>query len=111
MSQKTFDSLSDKGVMMINILDPKIKGKRYRSGDELVDSLRDNFLGQIGMRIAQRPQGVAVFNKMIDGKKVHDKKAMDKFMDKVYIENVWCFAKNKERDIFQQRGTLEDHMK
>ena len=111
VSKMTLDSLNDNGVMMINILDPKIKGKRYRSGDELVDSLRDNFLGQIGMRIAQRPQGVAVFNKMIDGKKVHDKKAMDKFMDKVYIENVWCFAKNKERDIFQQRGTLEDHMK
>ena len=36
VSQKTFDSLSDDGVMMINILDPKVKTKDI-SGDELVD--------------------------------------------------------------------------
>ena len=39
---------------MINILDPKIKNKRYRSGDELVDMLRNNFIGQVGMRIMQK---------------------------------------------------------
>ena len=29
VSQNTFDSLKDSGVMMINILDPKVKGKRF----------------------------------------------------------------------------------
>ena len=28
VSQNTFDSLSDNGVMLINILDPKVKGKK-----------------------------------------------------------------------------------
>ena len=43
--------------MFVNIMDPKIHGIRYRSGDELVDKFKDKFLGQIGMRIMQRPQG------------------------------------------------------
>ena len=109
VSQKTFDSLSDTGVMMINILDPKIKGKRYRSGDELVDMLKDNFMGQLGMRIMQRPQGASVFK---DEEGNFDKQKMDEFMNKIYIENVWYFAKNKNTDIFKhtKRGTLEDFL-
>jgi hypothetical protein len=92
---------------MVNILDPKIKGIRYRSGDELVESLKDNFLGQCGMRIQQRSQGKSVF-KDKDGN--FDKAAMTEFMDKMYIENVWCFSKNKDRDIFKHTklGTLEN---
>ena len=110
VAQNSFNSLSDNGVLMTNILDPKINGKRYHSGDELVDMLKDNFIGQVGMRIAQRPQGKNVFSKIVDNKEVFDKEAMDKFMDKIYIENVWCFSKNKERDIFKHTkvGTLED---
>ena len=40
--------------MFVNIMDPKIKGTRYRSSDELVNRLKDKFIGQIGMRIMQR---------------------------------------------------------
>ena len=92
--------------MMINILDPKVKGKRYRSSDELVDMLLPNFMGQIGMRIMQRPQGKSVF-KDEDGN--FDKAAMDEFMNKIYIENIWYFAKNKKIDIFRhtKQNTLE----
>ena len=95
--------------MMINILDPKVKGKRYRSGDELVDMLLPHFLGQVGMRIMQRPQGASVF-KDKDGN--FDKSAMDEFMNKIYIENVWCFSKDKSTDLFRhiRRGTLEDFL-
>ena len=109
VSHNSFNSLSERGVMMVNILDPKIKGKRYRSGDELVDSLREQFLGQIGMRIMQRPQGASVF-KDEDGN--FDKNAMDEFMDKSYIENVWCFARDTSTDLFAatKRGTLEDFL-
>ena len=109
VSQKTFDSLSDNGVMMINILDPKVKGKRYRSGDELVDMLKDNFRGQVGMRIMQRSQGASVFK---DEEGNFDKDAMNEFMKKIYIENIWYFSKNKNTDIFKhtKRGTLEDFM-
>ena len=110
VAHNSFNSLSKNGVMMVNILDPKIKGKRYRSGDELVDSLRETFLGQIGMRIMQRPQGASVF-KDEDGN--FDKNAMDEFMDKSYIENVWCFARDTTTDLFAatRRGTLEDFLK
>ena len=85
---------------MTNIMDPKVNGVRYRAGDELVDSLRLNWLGQIGMRIMQRPQGKNVFK---------TKEELDAFMNKVYIENVWCFGKNKDFDFFRhkRRATLE----
>ena len=107
VAQNSFDSLSDTGVLMVNILDPKIKGKRYRSGDELVDMLLPNFMGQVGMRIMQRPQGAAVF-KDDDGN--FDKTAMDKFMNQIYIENIWYFSKDKNKDIFKhtRTATLEE---
>jgi len=109
VAQKSFESLSDNGVLMVNILDPKIKGKRYRSGDELVDSMKDDFMGQVGMRIMQRPQGKSVFSDD-DGK--FDKDKMNEFMKKVYIENIWYFGKNKDFDIMlpTKRGTLEDFL-
>ena len=46
---------------IINIMDPQVKGKRYRSCDEVVDMLKDNFVGQIGMRIMQRPKSDKLF--------------------------------------------------
>ena len=94
---------------MVNILDPKIKGKRYRSGDQLCDMLQDNFRGQVGMRIMQRSQGPSVFK---DEEGNFDKNAMDAFMNKMYIENIWYFSKNKDTDIFKhsKRGTLEDFL-
>jgi hypothetical protein len=39
-----------------------------------------------------------------------DKDAMDEFMKKIYIENIWCFAKDTSIDLFKdtRRGTLKD---
>ena len=84
--------------MFINIMDPTIKGKRYYSSDELVDSLKDNFVGQIGMRIMQRPKSDKLFES-------EEEKA--EFMNRIYIENVWCFSKEK-LDYFRhsRRATL-----
>ena len=106
VAQNSFNSLREGGVMMVNILDPKVKGKRYRSGDELVDMLRPHFMGQVGMRIMQRPQGKSVFS---DENGNFDKAAMDEFMNKIYIENVWTFSKNSNRDLFKHKrvNTLE----
>ena len=42
------------------------------------------------MRIMQRPQGASVFK---DEEGNFDKDAMDEFMNKLYMENVWCFVK------------------
>ena len=107
VAQKSFDCLNDNGVLMVNILDPKINGKRYRSGDELVDMLLPNFMGQVGMRIMQRPQGATIFQ---DDDGIFDKEAMVEFMNQIYIENVWCFSKNKKQDIFKhtRKNSLDD---
>jgi hypothetical protein len=96
----SFNSLSDTGFLLTNIMDPKVKGVRHRSGDELVDSLQEHWLGQVGMRIMQRPQGKNKF-------KTHEE--LVEFMNKIYIENVWCFGKNKDFDFFRhkRRATLE----
>ena len=100
VSQKSFDSLSEKGHLFVNIMDPKVKNKRYKSCDELVDNLKPYFVGQIGMRIMQRPQGKA---------KYKTKEDLKKFMNKIYIENVWCFTKVKDLDYFKlaRINTLE----
>ena len=83
VSKKSFERSKH---TFINIMDPTIKGKRYLSCDELVDSLKDNFVGQIGMRIMQRPKSDKLFES-------EEEKA--EFMNRIYIENVWCFSKSK----------------
>ena len=100
VSCNSFDSLSDNGLLAINIFDPQIKGKRYRACDELCtdEKLKSYFMGQIGMRIMQRPQGKSKF-KGEDGKL--DKKQLNEFMKKTFIENIWCFSKSKI-DLFQE---------
>jgi hypothetical protein len=104
VSTNTFNSLREGGHMMINIMDPKIKGKRYRSGDELVDELKDSFLGQIGMRIMQRPQGKSVFS---DENGDFDKEKMNNFMNKIYMENVWVFRKGiNDLDLFRHKRVI-----
>ena len=85
---------------IINIMDPQVKGKRYRSCDEVVDMLKDNFVGQIGMRIMQRPKSDKLFE---------TEKDKQEFMNKTFIENVWCFSKDKNVDLFStaRKGTLD----
>ena len=85
-------SMAVSRFMFCNIMDPKIKGTRYRSSDELVNQLKDKFLGQIGMRIMQRPKSDKLF--------ADDKEKAD-FMNKIFIENVWCFG-DKDFDLFQR---------
>ena len=83
-------TMSVSKFMFVNIMDPKIKGVRYRSGDELVDKFQDKFLGQIGMRIMQRPKSDTLFK---------DEKEKADFMNKMFIENVWCFG--PDTDLFK----------
>ena len=83
-------TMSVSKFMFVNIMDPKIKGVRYRSSDELVNKFKDKFLGQIGMRIMQRPKSDTLFK---------DEKEKADFMNKMFIENVWCFG--PETDLFK----------
>ena len=95
-------TLSKSKFMLVNIMDPKVKNVRYRSSDELINSNRDKFLGQIGMVIMQRPQGNAKFK---------TKEELKEFMAMKYIENVWCFGP-KDYDFFSssRKGTLESFL-
>ena len=92
-------SMNVSRFMFCNIMDPKIKNKRYRSSDELVNHLKDKFIGQIGMRIMQRPKSDKLFK---------DEKEKAEFRSKTYIENVWCFG-DKDLDLFRdsRKSTLE----
>jgi len=82
VAENTMNSLSNGGWMFVNIMDPKVKGTRYYSSDELVDKFKDSFMGQIGMRIMQRPQGRKMYK---------TKEELNAFMAKYFIENVWVF--------------------
>ena len=92
-------TMSVSKYMFVNIMDPKIKGVRYRSSDELVNKFKDKFLGQIGMRIMQRPKSDTLFK---------DEKEKADFMNKMFIENVWCFG--PETDLFKdsRKSTLDE---
>lgn len=94
VAEKTMSKLSENGCMMINIMDPKIKNKRYRASDDLIERFKDKFVGQIGMRIVQRPKDIG--------------EELDEFMTKMYIEPIWCFGKVPSFEQYFNRGTLAD---
>ena len=73
-------TLSKSKFMLVNIMDLKVKNVRYRSSDELINSNRDKFLGQIGMVIMQRLKVMHKFKTCEE---------LNKFMAMKYIENVW----------------------
>jgi len=81
---------------LINIMDPQIKGKRYRTGDEICDKYSSKydtrFKGQIGMRIMQRPKSDKLFK---------DEQEKKDFMNNIFIENIWYFS-NEDIDLFKK---------
>ena len=92
-------SMAVSKFLFVNIMDPNIKGTRYRSSDELVNRLKDKFLGQIGMRIMQRPKSDTLFK---------DEKEKAEFRERMFIENVWCFG--PKTDLFKdsRKANLDD---
>ena len=101
VNRKTFQSLSPNGYQFVNIMDPKIKTKRYYASDDLINDMEKNganFCGQLGMRIMQRPKNIP-------------KEELDAFMDKIYIEPVWTFSKRHDKfDLIEKylnKGALD----
>lgn len=85
MIEKSWKSLRDGGFLCVNIIDPEIRGRRYRVCDQMVDFVakemdRAQFVGQLGMRIKQRPKNVS-------------KDQLDTHLSAMYIEPVWVFRK------------------
>jgi hypothetical protein len=80
--------ISDDGYVMINIVDAKIKNKRYKICDDMVDYMQSiglNFIGQGGMMMSHRPQ-----------------MGQEKVLN--FIENIWCFSKQQTK--FNYQNTL-----
>lgn len=75
-------SLNLNGFMFINIIDTILK-KRIMVCDDMVDYVKDelgmNFTGQVGLRLTTRP-GINIER------------------NKVYVENVWMFSNNKDKE-------------
>ena len=87
---QAFRCLKPGGWLMVNIMDPKVKGKRHKSCDDLVNDLKEHFKGQIGMRIMARPKSIKSF----EGDTHEERKAKyDEWQAKWFVESVWCFQK------------------
>jgi len=99
VSLKTFDALKDGGIQIVNIQDPRIHGKRYYASDDLINTLcakyqNSEFLGQLGMRIMQRPRNI-------------EKEQLLALFDKIYVEPCWVFGKNRNSMIQPNEGLLQ----
>jgi len=85
MMESVWNKTKSGGFVCINIMDPQVKGKRYRACDDLVDHMIAkpdcHFIGQIGMRIKQRPKNIGTMN-------------LRKHLSNIFIENIWCFSKD-----------------
>ena len=96
--KNTFEVLSPNGVMMINIMDPTVNRIRHKTCDEMVDyvteQLNGKFIGQIGMRIKQRP-------------KTMNKDDLKKHLSTDFIENIWCFSRGDSTFNIEEPSSLE----
>jgi len=110
VSINCFNSLSDKGHLLINIIDPTIKSKRYRCCDVIVDELLDSYKGIVGMTMAQRPLKRTAIQRKNNEKGLNENLALMDDDNKLlahYIENIWCFGKNNI-DYFEDYKTERD---
>lgn len=99
VNRKTFERLNDGGLLIVNIQDPKIKNKRYYASDDLINDLTTKykecrFIGQLGMRIMQRPKNIA-------------KEKLSKHFKGVYTEPMWVFGKNRDYFVCDEEGLAQ----
>jgi len=87
MMDRVWQRTRSGGFVCINIMDPQVRNKRYRACDDLVDYMKTKsdcrFIGQVGMRIKQRPKKL-------------DTMVLRQHLSTIFIENVWCFSKDIE---------------
>lgn len=102
VNEKTFERLSDGGIQIVNIQDPKVHNVRYRASDDLINDLVTKyndciFIGNLGMRMSARPRNIS-------------KDALKDMFDRIYIEPCWCFGKNRTNLIMDNGGGLTKFM-
>jgi hypothetical protein len=99
VNEALFENLNNKGILIVNIQDPKVNGIRYRASDDLINHLTTkytdcNFIGNMGMRLMTRPRNI-------------EKTKLLSLYDKLYIEPMWCFGKNRKELFPKQNGLLD----
>lgn len=99
VNRNTFESLKPGGIQIVNIQDPKVHGKRYYASDDLIKDLTTKykdckFLGDCGMRVMQRAKKI-------------EKEQLLEFFDKIYIEPMWVFGKNRDHFMKSSNGLLD----
>ena len=85
--------------MCVNITEPKVDRVVHPLCDDMVDYINQNedcnFLGMVGMRLMQRPQGSRYITNTPEGKVVDEQKKKE-YYDTVFIEPIWVFRKNND---------------
>lgn len=102
VNRKTFEYLSEGGIQIVNIQDPKVHNKRYYASDDLINDLTTkykdcNFVGNLGMRMMQRPKNI-------------NKEDLLDLYSKIYIEPCWVFGKNRTSFDMTESGGLLDFL-
>lgn len=102
VNEKTFESLKDGGIQIVNIQDPTVNRQRYHASDDLIEHITNKygtskFLGNLGMRIMQRPKNVS-------------KTKLQTHFSKIYIEPCWCFGKNRDSLVLPKVGGLSKYL-
>ena len=82
VNRMIWDTLTDDGYMMINIIEPRTnKGVRLNLCDDMVDDIltynNAYYLGKIGMRMQARPHAIVNASK-----------------NSIFVEPIWVFRKN-----------------
>jgi len=93
VSRDVWKTIKKNGFMMINIIEPRSKGKTYNLCDDMVDTFRTfdqcHYIGKIGMRMMARPN---VDKEELSG---------------VFIEPIWVFRKDNSSYIDTAESNLE----
>jgi hypothetical protein len=100
VNEALFENLNEKGILIVNIQDPKIHNVRYHASDDLINDLTTKytdckFIGNMGMRIMQRPKNIS-------------KNLLADHFDRIYVEPMWCFGKNRTSFAMEKGGGLLD---
>jgi hypothetical protein len=91
--ERAWDSMSPNGHVIMNIIDPVIKEKRYELCDEMVERYKKYFVGQVGMRMMTRPKDID---------------SLAEFQKAYFIEPMWVFSKGEKYKFGgNTRSTLE----
>lgn len=101
MLRMSYETLKEDGIMLVNIIDPKVKNKRFFSFDEMVEFIRDelggSYLGHGGMQIGKRPRDTSNGKDLL----LMDPTNKATSVRRNWLEDVGVFAK---RPLTLQRG-------